>query len=152
MGRPFEAERWAEVVDRWQYGDAARPEDPSTEAWAALLRAMQCRHGVEQMRADADEAVRRFTAANIVMPGSVLYRGLARVLSGDPDGGDVSFQDVVSAGEQAGTHEVVTIALCERSLLAMARKQWDRAEVLAERRAPLCAGGDRGAHRLSGAG
>ena len=58
-GRPAEAERWADVVDRWQSGDAARPDDPAAEAWAALLRACLCRHGVEQMRADADEAVRR---------------------------------------------------------------------------------------------
>ena len=27
MGRPAEAERWADAVDRWQYGDAARPDD-----------------------------------------------------------------------------------------------------------------------------
>ena len=33
-GRPAEAERWAGVVDRWQYGDPARPADPSAEAWA----------------------------------------------------------------------------------------------------------------------
>jgi LuxR family maltose regulon positive regulatory protein len=132
MGRPAEAERWTEVVDRWQYGDAARPEDPSTGAWAALLRAMLCRQGAERMLADADEAVRRFAAENIVTPGPVLLQGLARVLSGDPDGADVSFQDAVSAGEQAGTPEVLTIALCERSLLAMARNQWDRAEALAE--------------------
>ena len=38
-GRPVEAERWADAVDRWQYGDPARPDDPSAEAWAALLRA-----------------------------------------------------------------------------------------------------------------
>ncbi len=35
-GRPVEAERWANAVDRWQYGDQARPDDPSTEAWAAV--------------------------------------------------------------------------------------------------------------------
>ena len=52
MGRPAEAERWADVVDRWQDQDAARPEDPATEAWAAVLRANLCRRGVEQMRAD----------------------------------------------------------------------------------------------------
>ena len=27
-GRPTEAGRWADVVDRWQYQDAARPDDP----------------------------------------------------------------------------------------------------------------------------
>jgi len=61
LGRPVEALRWAEAVDRWQSGDAARPEDPAAKAWAAFARALLCRDGVEQMRADADEAVRRFT-------------------------------------------------------------------------------------------
>ena len=78
-GRPAEAERWADVVDRWQYEDAARPDDPSAEAWAALLRAVLCRRGVEQMRADADEAVRRFAAEGIVAPvGSRSCQGIAR--------------------------------------------------------------------------
>ena len=54
--RPAEAERWADAVDRWQYDDPARPDDPATEAMAALMRAGLCRRGVEQMRADADEA------------------------------------------------------------------------------------------------
>jgi LuxR family maltose regulon positive regulatory protein len=30
--QPVDAERWGDVVDRWQYGDAARPDDPSTVA------------------------------------------------------------------------------------------------------------------------
>ena len=57
-GRPVEAERWADAVDRWQYADTARPEDAPVEAWAAVVRALLCRRGVEQMRADADEAAR----------------------------------------------------------------------------------------------
>jgi hypothetical protein len=56
--RPVDAERWADVVDRWQYGDAARPDDPAAEAWAALLRAILCRRGAGQMRADAAEVMR----------------------------------------------------------------------------------------------
>jgi hypothetical protein len=54
MGRPVEAERWADVVDRWQYGDPARPDDPATEAWAIMARAALCRRGAGQMRTDAD--------------------------------------------------------------------------------------------------
>ena len=42
----------------WQL-DAARPDDAFAEVWAAVLRALLCRRGVEQMRADADEAVRK---------------------------------------------------------------------------------------------
>ena len=130
-GRPVEAERWADAVDRWQYGDPARPDDPSAEVWAALLRAILCRRGTEQMRADADEAVRRFAAGSFVTPAPALLQGIARILCGDLDGGDASLEDAVSVGEEADAPDDLAVALCERSLVAMAHNQWDRAEVLA---------------------
>ena len=130
-GRPAEAERWADAVDRWQYQDAARPEDPVTEAWAAVLRADLCRRGVEQMRADADEAVRKFAAENLVIPVAALLQGIARILSGDLGCGDASLQDAVSAAGDVGSHEILAVALCERSLVAMARGKWSRAGALA---------------------
>jgi LuxR family transcriptional regulator, maltose regulon positive regulatory protein len=130
-GRPAEAERWADMVDRWQYSDTTRASDPHAEAHAAILRALMCRRGIKRMRADADEAVRRCAKENIVTPAPALYQGLARIFSGDLDGGDASFQAAVSAGEQAGARETLVVTLCERSLLAMALGQWDRAEALA---------------------
>jgi LuxR family maltose regulon positive regulatory protein len=130
-GRPAEAERWAEAVDRWQYGNSARPGDPAAEAWAARLRAVLCSRGVDQMRADADDAARRFAAANILTGAAALLQGIARILGGDLDAGEAYLEDAVSAGEQAGSHEVVAEALCERSLLAMRRGDWDRAGDLA---------------------
>jgi LuxR family transcriptional regulator, maltose regulon positive regulatory protein len=129
-GRPVEAERWADVVDRWQDQDAARADDPAFEAWATVLRALLCRRGLKQMRADADEAVRRCTAAGIVAPAAALLQGIACVLSGDLEAGDGSFSDVVSVGE-VGAPDVLAAALCERSLLAMARGDWGQAEDLA---------------------
>jgi LuxR family maltose regulon positive regulatory protein len=129
-GRPVDAERWADAVDRWQYGDESRPGDPSATAWAALLRAILCRRGVEQMRADADEAVHRFAAGSFVTPAPALLQGVARVLGGDLEGGDLSLEDAVSIGEEADAPEDLAVALCQRSLVAMARDQWDRAEVL----------------------
>jgi LuxR family transcriptional regulator, maltose regulon positive regulatory protein len=131
--RPVEAERWADVVDRWQYRDAARPEDPSVEAWAALLRAMLCRRGPRRMLVDADEAVQRFAAESFVLPTPALMQGIARVLCGDLDGGDTALEDAVSVGEKTGAPDDLAVALCERSLLAMARSEWDTAEILAER-------------------
>jgi LuxR family transcriptional regulator, maltose regulon positive regulatory protein len=132
-GRPVEAERWADVVDRWQYGDPARSGDPSTEAWAAVLRTFLCRRGVEQMRADADEAVRRFAAESFVTPAPAFLQGIARILCGDLDGGDEALEGGVSLGEEVGAHEDVALALCERSLVAIASGDWGRAEALAER-------------------
>jgi LuxR family maltose regulon positive regulatory protein len=129
-GRPAEAERWADAVDRWQDAHAARPDDPYTEGWAAELRAMLCRHGVEQMRADADEAAQKFAAANLVIPWTIYLQGVARVLCGDPDGGDAFLQDAISIGEIAAP-DVLACVLSERSRVAIARNQWSQAEALA---------------------
>jgi LuxR family maltose regulon positive regulatory protein len=131
-GRPVEAERWADVADRWPDGDARQGDTGYAGAYAAILRALICRAGLEQALADADEAVRRCAAQGLVTPAPALYQGLARVLSGDLEGGDRSFQDAVSAGEQAGAHETLAVTLSERSLVAMARGQWGFAETLAD--------------------
>ena len=131
-GRPVEAVRWADAVDRWQYGDPARPGDPAAEAWAAVMRTFLCRRGVEQMRADADEAVRRFAAQSFVTPAPAFLQGIARLLCGDVDGGDASLEDGISLGEEVGAHEDVALALCERSLVAMAGSEWGRSEVFAD--------------------
>jgi LuxR family maltose regulon positive regulatory protein len=136
-GRPAEAERWADAIDRWQYGNPARSADPAAEAWAAVLRALMCRHGVKQMRADADEAAQLLTAAGIVAPAAPAVQGLARVLSGDVDGAEAFLAEGVGIGE-AGATDTLTALLCERCLLAMARDQWDEAEKFAaEARAVL---------------
>ena len=56
--------------------------------------------------------------------------GIARILCGDLDGGDLSLQDAVSIGEQVDSPAAVAAALGERSLIAMARSEWDLAEAL----------------------
>ena len=119
------------MVDRWQYEDFARPDDPGAEAWAAVARAVLCRRGVKQMSADADEAVQKLAAASIVAPVAALCQGLARILSGDPDEGDAYLEDMVTVAEQAGAYEILALALAERSLLAMARSAWSQGEALA---------------------
>ena len=132
-GRAAEAERWADAADRWQYGEASRPDDPAAEAWAALLRAVLCQHGVKQMRADADEAAHRLAAETVPEPAAALMQGVARVLSGDLDGGDASLEDAASVAEAVGAPDVAAVALCERSLVAMARGEWGKAQVFAGR-------------------
>jgi LuxR family transcriptional regulator, maltose regulon positive regulatory protein len=129
-GRPAEAERWADTVDRWQYENPARPEDPAAEGWAAAARALLCRQGIQQMRTDAEEAARLFAGAGIVAPAAPLMQGIAQVLSGDRDGGDAYFCDAIGIGDR-GAPDVLAGALSERSLLATARGDWDRAEDLA---------------------
>ncbi len=83
------------------------------------------------MRADADQAARQFAEEHIVESAPALFQGLARVLAGDLDDGDAFFEQVLSAREESSTPETVAVALGERSLLAMARGDWSRAEILA---------------------
>jgi len=132
-GRPAEAERWADEVDRWEYREGPGPDDPGAEAWAAVLRALLCRHGVKRMLADADEAVRRFAAAGIAAPVAMACRGIALVLSGDPHGADAAFAEAFAGGEGVGAPDVLADTLCERSLLATARGDWSSAETFADR-------------------
>ena len=130
-GRPVEAERWADVLDHWQHGDGNR-FDPAVERWVVLLRAILCRHGVDQMRADADDAVQRFAAGNFITPGPVLVQGISHVLLGDLDDGDACLEDAVKVAESVDASDDLAAALIERSLVAMAREQWDQAEALAQ--------------------
>ncbi len=131
MGRPADAERWAAVVDRREYRDGNQADDPAVAAWTAVLRAALCRRGVKQMRADADEAVRRFAAAGFVAPIAGLCQGLALVLSGDPQGADASLEEAIAGGEDVSAPGVLADMFCERSLLAIARGDWSSAEAFA---------------------
>jgi LuxR family transcriptional regulator, maltose regulon positive regulatory protein len=131
VGRSDDAERWADAVDRWEAGDGTGPDASWAAAWAVLLRAIMCRRGVEQMRADADEAVRRFASSRFVPPVAGLCQGLALVLSGDPAGGDASFEETIETGKDVSRPDVLAELWCERSLLAMARGEWSLAEAFA---------------------
>jgi LuxR family maltose regulon positive regulatory protein len=133
-GQPAQAERWADAVDRWQYQDPGPPGDAFTEAMAATLRALLCRRGAEQMRADADEAARKFAAANFTAQTTPLLQGTARVLCGDIDGADAFFAHAENIeGERRPGPDISVITLCGRSLVAMARNRWDQAEAFASR-------------------
>ena len=131
LGQSAEAERWAVVMDTWPDGHQDRFRDPAVAAWAAVVRAFMGRHGITQMLADADEAVRAFPAARIVSSAPAMLQGFARLLAGDLDGSDTALADAVVLGQQTGTLDIAAHALAERSLVAMTRGRWDQAEDLA---------------------
>ena len=129
-GRPVEADCWADALDRWQQDDRSRPTDPVDEAWAAALRALVCRSGVEQMRVDAEEAIAKFTTAGIRAPEVFLRRGIAYALCGDIDGADAILDEAIDIGADTAAPDVLVHALCQRASIAMARGDWDAAEQL----------------------
>ena len=129
-GRPVEADRWADALDRWQQRDRSRPADPVDEAWVAALRVVVCRSGVEQMRVDVEDAIAKLTAAGIRAPEVFIRRGIAHALCGDIDSADAMLDEAIDVGADIAAPDVLVHGLCQRASIAMARGDWDSARKL----------------------
>jgi LuxR family transcriptional regulator, maltose regulon positive regulatory protein len=127
-GKPADAERRAVIAERG--ATVVRCPDGSSSAgpWLALLRALLCRDGVDQMRADAALAVKSLAAGSFWRASSLLFLGMAHLMAGDPDQADAVFEDQVAEARAAGGTIGACVALSERSLLATARGAWDAGE------------------------
>ena len=127
-GKPAEAERWADVAERAAAAMSLPDGSPSIGPWLALLRALLCRDGVDQMRADAEFAATTLAPGSFWRIMSILLLAAARLMAGDPDRADVLFEDVAAEGRAGGLMVGGCIALAERSRLAIGRGAWDVAE------------------------
>ena len=126
-GKPADAERWAGLAERG--AAAASPPDRSPPAGPllALLRALLCRDGIGQMRADAQIAAATMPATSIWRAAPILLLGLAHLMAGEEDQADLVFQDQVAESRAVGANIGACVALAERSLLAIAKGAWDLA-------------------------
>ena len=127
-GKPGEADRRAGVAEQAAAVASLPDGSASIEPWLALLRALLCRGGVEQMQADAELAARTMAAGSFWRTAATLFLGLAHLMAGDPDRADVLFADAAAGGRAGGATTGACIALAERSLLAIARGAWERGE------------------------
>jgi LuxR family maltose regulon positive regulatory protein len=132
-GRASEAEKWADRLDRWQYGEPDWVGDLTTEAFTAQLRAQHCRRGIEQMHLDAEEAHRKFEAAGITSPSPMYWSGVAHALDGDAERADEVFQEVATIAASIHTEEMLVAARWQQGFLAMARADWRKAGDLVAR-------------------
>jgi LuxR family maltose regulon positive regulatory protein len=131
-GHPVAAERWAEAAGRAPR-DADRPgAGVAPDGPLALLAAARCPDGVEQMGRDAGLALALAPTGSPWQASAQLLLGIAQLLAGDADAADHTLADAAEVGEEAGVDSAM-VALAERSLLAMARGDWQQAEALAER-------------------
>ena len=125
-GEPTYAELWADVAHRGAAVTRLPDGSPSVEPWLALIRALLCRDGVEQMRADAQVAARVMAPGSFWRITSMMYLAAAHLMAGDLDRADVLFEDVVAEGQASRIMFGPCIALAERSLLAIGRGDWER--------------------------
>ena len=131
-GKPGEAERWAEAADRAAAVASLPDGSASIEPWLALMRALMCSDGAEQMRADAELAAGTMAAGSFWRNSAALYLGMAHLMAGDTGRADVLFEDATagghSGGHSGGLSVGACVALAQRSLLAIAASDWEAAE------------------------
>jgi len=127
-GKPADVERRARVAEHAATVATRSDGDSSIEPSLALLRALLCRDGVDQMRADAEVAAKTMPKGSFWRAASLLFLGMANMMSGDPDQADAVFEDQVAEARTAGGTIGACVALSERSLLAIANGAWDLGE------------------------
>jgi LuxR family transcriptional regulator, maltose regulon positive regulatory protein len=119
-GRPERAEAWARAVQA-SPSDAVMPDGSPQAAWAATVRALLCRRGIEQMREDADVAVATLTPTSPWLPVSILLEGVATMLAGEVDAAAPLLTSAAEAAAAGGAAYVGVLAHCELALLALDR-------------------------------
>jgi LuxR family transcriptional regulator, maltose regulon positive regulatory protein len=132
-GRPAEADRWAEAAQRGSFDGPAPDGSPSIEPWLAMLRALQCRDGLDQMRADAELALRTIAPGSGWRPTALFLLGMAHRLGGSIDEADSLFADAAEEAERLGSAHASVSIVSERVLIAIERQAWEEAERLADR-------------------
>jgi DNA-binding CsgD family transcriptional regulator/anti-anti-sigma regulatory factor/anti-sigma regulatory factor (Ser/Thr protein kinase) len=134
VGDAAAAERWADAAERGAFREPGTLPDgtASIAGWLALLRAVMCRHGVEQLRSDAELAYKLVPSSSRLRAPAALLLGISHQLVGDLDNADGLLAEAVEVAEDTGAADTAAIALAERALVAIDRRAWDRAELLVE--------------------
>jgi LuxR family transcriptional regulator, maltose regulon positive regulatory protein len=127
-GRPADAERWAYAVETSDYDGAMPDGTPSLAPSAALVRALLCRHGVEQMRADAEAAAEGLSRSSPWRPLALLLQGAGTLLSGGSEEAEAIFADTAELAASAGAVYGAVVAHSELALLALERDDVDAAD------------------------
>jgi LuxR family transcriptional regulator, maltose regulon positive regulatory protein len=130
-GHAAAAERWAAAAEQGSY-EGTLPDGSSIDGWRALLRAKLCRHGVTQMRADAELALTLIPVDSLWRAPAQLLAGISHLLAGDLDVADDLLAEAVEVAKDTGATVAATVALAERAILAIGRQDWRDAEILVE--------------------
>ncbi len=131
-GRPDQSERWADVAESGARVATAQ-NGASIEPWLAVLRAAQCRHGVERMAADAQLAATGFGRASPFWPTAAVLLALSHQFSGDDERADDLLAEVAEMAVALELSNPGSLAFSLRALIAIERQDWVAAEELTER-------------------
>ena len=131
-GQAAAADRWFDAAERGAFAGAL-PDGSTLAGYRSLLAALLCRDGVDRMRADAEAALAGLSPGSPWRASALLLQGMSYLLVGEVDQGDPILARAVEVGTQVGALPALSIALAERCLVAIERRDWQQAESLADR-------------------
>jgi LuxR family maltose regulon positive regulatory protein len=120
----------ADAAEQGSYEGMLPDGSASIAGWRALLRAKLCRHGVAQMRADAELALTLIPVGSLWRAPAQLLLGIAHLLAGDLGVADRALAAAVEVAQDTGATVAASVALAERAILAIGRQDWHDAETL----------------------
>jgi LuxR family maltose regulon positive regulatory protein len=128
-GMPADAERWAAVADAAGPQDAIMPDGSPLTAWVLTLRAAMALD-VQQMSADAQQALRLLAPSSQWRPTAASLLGSAELFRDDLDAADRHLADAAELGAILGGPAAASAALATRAVIAIRRDHWHDAAAL----------------------
>ena len=127
-GQAIDAERWAAIVDAAAWDEVPLDSTASFASARAMLRAVMCANGAEQMVADATLAVREEAAWSPWRDTALVLLAEADLLAGDAEQAAPLFAESSSLGAALGNTDTIVLGGAELGLLAMDRQDWEEAD------------------------
>ena len=118
-GDPLEAQRWAAVADAATFDMAAPDGTASFDSSRAMLRAVMCASGPEQMMRDADLSMAQEPPWSPWRDTALTVSAEAFLLTGDADQASALFAESTTVGGELGNSDTIVNGESELALLAM---------------------------------
>jgi LuxR family maltose regulon positive regulatory protein len=124
-GRPGEADRLADIVERSTFGGVPANGSASFESARAMLRAAMVRRGPDDALANAALAAAAEGPGSPWRTMALELLASAHVMRGDAPAADAALALAIEAAPAGGSYAFYALAV--RASLAMARRDWDAA-------------------------
>jgi len=126
-GRPAEADRMADIVERSTFDGVPANGSASFESARSLLRAIMVRRGANDAFQHATAAVEAERSGSPWRTLALEVLAQAHLMLGDPVAADAALAEAVDAAPPGGSYAFFALAL--RASVAMARGDWESAAV-----------------------
>lgn len=132
-GQTAAAERWSAVLDTACYDEVPMDGSASFDSARAMLRAVMCANGPDQMMSDADLAMAQEASWSPWRDTALVLSAHAHLLSGETDTARRLFIEAADVGRTVGNTDTVVDSEAELAVLAMDRGHWTEATEHVER-------------------